>query len=110
MRDPFPPEADPLEKEIIKRIVEEIDPDKIILFGSRAKEKNKEWSDYDICVLKKEIKDKRKLTNIIYRKLFGVKASVDVIIETSENFNRLKDKWFLVYYEIAKSGRIVYEK
>jgi predicted nucleotidyltransferase len=31
--------------EIIKRIVEEVEPDKIILFGSRAKGEEKEESD-----------------------------------------------------------------
>ena len=41
--------------EITKRIVKEADPDKIILFGSRAKGEEKEESDYDICVLKEGI-------------------------------------------------------
>ena len=41
--------------EITKRIVKEADPDKIILFGSRAKGEEKKESDYDICVLKKGV-------------------------------------------------------
>jgi predicted nucleotidyltransferase len=98
-----------LEK-IIDRIVEDVDPDKVIIFGSRAKNENNEWSDYDICVLKKGVTHRRKLAQRIYRKLFGVGASVDVIVETPEKFNELKDKWFLVYSEIAKFGRVMYEK
>ena len=35
---------------------------------------------------------------------------MDVIIETPDKFNELKDKWFLVYSEIAKFGREIYEK
>lgn len=97
-------------KEIIKRVVEEIDPNKIILFGSRAKGENKERSDYDICVLKGGVKHRRKIAQKIYRKLFGIGASVDVIVETPEKFDELKNKWFLVYSKIAKFGRIVYEK
>ncbi len=97
-------------KEIIKRIVDGADPDKIILFGSRAKENGRECSDYDICILKKDVTHKRKLAQKIYHKLFGVGASVDVIVETPEKFNELKDKWFLVYGEIAKSGSVMYEK
>lgn len=96
--------------EITKRIVEEADPDKITLFGSRAKRKETEGSDYDICVLKKGIVHKRDLTRKIYQKLFGVGASVDVIVETPDKFDELKDKWFLIYSEIAKTGRVVYEK
>ena len=97
-------------KEIIKRIVDGANPDKIILFGSRAKENDRECSDYDICILKKDVTHKRKLAQKIYHKLFGVGASVDVIVETPEKFNELKDKWFLVYGEIAKSGSVMYEK
>jgi predicted nucleotidyltransferase len=52
--------------EIIKRIVEEVEPDKIILFGSRAKGEEKEESDYDICVLKEGIEHRRKLAQRIY--------------------------------------------
>ena len=97
-------------KEIIKRIVDVVEPDKIILFGSRANGEHKEWSDYDICVLKKDVENKRNLAQKIYRKLFGVGASVDVIVETPEKFNELKEKWFLIHGEIARSGSLVYEK
>jgi len=93
-------------KEIIKRIVEEAAPDKIILFGSRAKDKYKKWSDYNIYVLKKNIKNKREFEERIYYKLFGVGAAVDVIVEATEKFDNLEYKWFLIYSEIAKSGRI----
>jgi len=96
-------------KEIIKRIVEEVDPDKIILFGSRAKGNSTKWSDYDICVLKKNI-DRKIITKRIYRKLFGIGVPVDVIVETPERFDQLKDKWFLIHSDIAKYGRVVYEK
>ena len=97
-------------EEIIKRIKEEANPDKIILFGSRAKGENKKWSDYDVCILKKGIIDRRKFAKRIYHKLFGVGASVDIIVETPDRFDKLKDKWFLIYSEIAKSGRVVYGK
>ena len=96
--------------EIVKRIVKEINPDKIILFGSRATGKNAESSDYDICVLKKNIKHRGKVTQKIYHALFGVGVAVDVIVETPGKFNALKNKWFLVYREIARSGVVIYEK
>jgi len=96
--------------EIIERIVIEADPDKIILFGSRAKRKDKRGSDYDICILKKRIMNRRELAKRIYHKLFGIGASVDVIVETPNRFNKLKNKWFLIYNEIAKFGEVIYEK
>jgi len=66
-------------EEIVKRIVEEVDLDKIILFGSRAKGENEGRSDYDVCVLKKGVEHKRRLAQEIYSKLFGAGASLDVI-------------------------------
>ena len=96
--------------EIIRRIVDSVDPDRIVLFGSRAKGEGKEGSDYDICVLKKHVRNRRKLARKIYHELFGVDASVDVIIETPRRFDELKDKWFLIYSKIADSGSVVYEK
>jgi len=97
-------------EEIIKRIVEEVHPDKIILFGSRAKGENKGWSDYDLCVLKNNISNRSELEKRIYLKLFGMDAVVDIIVETPERFDELKENRFLIYREIAKYGQAVYEK
>ncbi len=97
-------------KEIIARIVRETDPDKIILFGSRAKGNELEWSDYDLCVLKSGVVHRRRLAQRLYRELFGVKAFIDIIVESPERFDELKDKWFLIYRDIADSGSVVYEK
>jgi len=94
---------------IIHQVVEAADPDKIILFGSRAMGKQKKDSDYDVCVLKKNIKKRRKLAQRIHLNL-NVNASVDVIVSTPYRFNQLKDKWFFIYHDISKYGHIVYEK
>ena len=95
--------------EIIQKVVGEAVPDKIILFGSRAKGEQTEESDYDSCVLKKGVLHKRKLAQRIYLAL-DIKAPVDVIVETPERFNELKSNPFLIYCDIAKYGRVVYEK
>ena len=52
---------------------------------------------------------KRKLAQRIYLML-DVNVPVDVIVETPETFNELKDNPFLIYNEIAKYGQVVYEK
>ena len=95
--------------EIVQKVVEEAVPEKIILFGSRAKEEQTKESDYDICVLKKGVLHKRKLAQRIYLAL-DINAPVDVIVETPERFNKLKTNPFLIYHDIAKYGRVVYEK
>ncbi len=97
-------------KEIIKRIVEEADPDKIILFGSRARGENKEWSDYDICVLVKDGVNLKDLEKRLYLKLCGTKVAVDIIAEFTGRFEQVKQNRYLIYHEMEKYGEVVYEK
>ena len=94
----------------IEIIVQVADPDKIILFGSRARGDNKKDSDYDICVIKRDVEHRRKLAQKLYRSLYGVRIPIDIIVETPENFDEFKDKSFMVYKEIAKDGKVIYEK
>ena len=99
----------PLEK-VVERIVQGIQPDKIILFGSHAREGYEGKSDYDLCVIKEGVEHRRKLAQRIYKLLYGVGVPVDVIVETPERFDELKDDPFLVYNEIAKDGKVLYER
>lgn len=94
----------------IEIIIKSVDPDKIILFGSRARGDYKKGSDYDICVIKKGVELRRKLAQKIHRFLYGVGVPIDIIVETPERFEELKDSPFMIYREISKYGRVVYEK
>lgn len=97
-------------QEITKRIIEEVDPDKVILFGSRSSKSHRNTSDYDICVLKRGMDHKRKIRKKIYSKLFGVGASVDILLETPEKFDVLKTKSYLIFAEVEKNGLLIYER
>ncbi len=94
----------------IEIIIKSVDPDKIILFGSRARGNYKKESDYDICVIKKGVGHRRKLAQKIYKFLYGVRIPIDIIVETPERFEELKDNPFMIYREISKYGKVVYEK
>jgi predicted nucleotidyltransferase len=109
MKSEFVKKTDPLEK-AIEIIIRSVDPEKIILFGSRARGDHKKESDYDICVIKKGVFHRRKVAQQIYRFLYGMGAPVDIIVETPEKFEELKDNPFMIYKEISKSGKVVYEK
>lgn len=104
----YNPFTDKILSAIVQQIVATADPDKIILFGSRAMDKERKDSDYDICVLKRNAK-RKELLHKIYRNL-NAGASVDVVLTTPSRYDKLKDKWFLVYSDVEKYGKLVYEK
>jgi len=95
---------------IIDVIVRTLDPDTIILFGSRARGDAREDSDFDICVLKKGISGKRTIARTLYRALYGVGAPVELIVDTPDTLRKNKNNPHLIYREIAREGKIIYEK
>ncbi len=97
-------------KNLLEILKNSIDPDKVILFGSRATNNFSIDSDYDICIIKKNVNHKRKLAQAVYKSLFGSGLSVDVIVETPEMFIELQQNPYLIYQQIYKKGIVIYEK
>ncbi len=109
-------EEDPTLKRIVETIVEVLDPDVIILFGSRARGDYDEKSDYDLLVLKEGIKpeERRRLQWKVRRALLekGLYSlcDIDVIVQSPERFKTLRGSRYMVYFWAYKEGKILYEK
>jgi predicted nucleotidyltransferase len=101
--------SDPLKK-AINAIVRVAKPDRIILFGSHAIGKQEAKSDYDLLVLKKNLKNQRKLVHDIYLNFKNIGAPVDVLAVDLEKFEELKEDPYLIYSEAYQRGKVVYEK
>ena len=107
---------DPVLRRIVEVIVREIDPDRIILFGSRARGDHNEDSDYDILVLKEGVRpeERRKLQAKIRLKLLDAGmyryADIDVVVQDPAKYEELSQKWYLIYYDIKKEGRVIYDR
>ncbi|HHF52315.1 MAG TPA: nucleotidyltransferase domain-containing protein [Candidatus Aminicenantes bacterium] len=93
--------------EVIDRVAK---PDKIILFGSRARGDHKAASDYDLLVLKRGVEQRRKLVQNIYLSFKNIGAPVDVIVTDLHEYERSKDDPYLIYSKAARNGRVVYER
>jgi predicted nucleotidyltransferase len=94
--------------EIIRRVVEVADPDRIILFGSAARGEMGPDSDIDLLVVKSGVPHRRNLEGDIYMNLFGLRIGVDVIVVTPEDVEYLKDRVGSVIGPALREGREVY--
>jgi predicted nucleotidyltransferase len=93
--------------EIIQRIVETAQPEKIILFGSAARGDQGANSDLDILVIKSGA-HRRKTAQSIYQRLLGLGQSVDIIVVTPEDIERYEDAIGLVIGPAIREGKVIY--
>jgi predicted nucleotidyltransferase len=94
--------------EIIRRIVEVAQPEKIIMFGSAARGEMGPNSDVDLLVVKRGPVDRGRLTEAIYLNLHGVGEPVDVIVVTPEDIERYGNSHALVIKPALREGTVVY--
>jgi predicted nucleotidyltransferase len=81
---------DALVESVVSKIAEAIQPEKIILFGSRAKGKGRPDSDIDLLIIKEAKQSKRELKLRIRRLFPRQNFSMDLFVLTPEEFQRQK--------------------
>jgi len=94
--------------EVIRRIVEVAEPERIILFGSAARGATKPHSDLDLLVVKAGPFDQSRLLGDIYARLRDVGWPVDVVLVSAEQFERYRDTHCLIIAPAVRQGREVY--
>jgi len=94
------------ESEILSKIIDilkkEVNPDKIILFGSRAKDRFCKNSDFDIAIDKEEvdIRKRREITDEIEKALGLYKFDLVFLKSVDNSFRNI----------ILETGKIIYER
>jgi predicted nucleotidyltransferase len=99
--------TDEILEEIVRRIVAAVQPEKIILFGSAAREEMGPDSDLDLLVIK-SCRNRRETARRIRRKLIGVGVPKDIIVATPEDIERYKDTIGLIYRPALREGKVLY--
>lgn len=97
-------------EEVIQRITEVAHPDKLILFGSGARDEIGRHSDLDILVITQEPVHRGRLTEEIYLNLMGVGQAVDVIVVTPEDVENYRDNPYVVIGPALSEGKVIYER
>lgn len=92
-------------------IVRTVSPNKIILFGSRARDEVKSNSDYDILIIKDNLRNERILTRKVNYELLNehIVTEVDLIATSTEKWNKNIDDISYIYIDINSEGIVLYE-
>jgi len=94
--------------EVVRRIVEVAQPERIILFGSAARGEMGPNSDLDLLVIKSGEFDRSRLVGDIYVNLHGVGQAVDVILVTPDQVERYRNAHCLVIAPALREGKEIY--
>ena len=95
--------------EIVERVVEIAQPQKIILFGSAARGDMRAHSDLDFLVIIRDDEDGRDVQRRIYTNLPSKRIPVDVIVASTSAIERYKHSHALVYKPALREGKVMYE-
>ena len=96
--------------EMVRRIVERFNPDRIILFGSRARGTAGPDSDADLLVVMPVSGSKRKQAAQIDMALAGVGLPKDIIVVTPEEVERYHDVVGTIIGPAIRDGEVLYER
>ncbi len=101
-------DAIPLD-DILDRLVRELEPEQVYLFGSRARGDAHPDSDFDILIVVTEsplpgyARDRLAL-----RALRGIRVPVDTIVLTREEFDRKRDVVSSLPATVEREGKLLY--
>jgi predicted nucleotidyltransferase len=96
--------------QIRDRLAERFDPQRIILFGSRARGDADSRSDVDLVVITRWEGRRRALVSDMYRALRGMAAACDIVVMSPEEFERSKTIPGTIAGPASREGRVIYER
>jgi predicted nucleotidyltransferase len=103
------PDHDDLIRAVVRRIVQAAQPDKIILFGSRARGDARPDSDIDVLVIQDSTEPGYRRDAALYLALAGLNAPVDVITYTPEEVSDWSAVPQAFITTAIREGKVVYE-
>jgi len=96
-----------IKKQIVEKLMP-LKPEKIILFGSYAYGEPNEDSDLDICVVRKEYKNRWDDKAKIRKALSGIDMPKDILNPKVDEFEFYKNEINSVYHDAYKKGELLW--
>ena len=99
--------------QMVTAVVEEVDPERVILFGSRARGEDQEDSDVDLVVVEAEPfgPDRSRHKEIrLYKVLADFPVSADILVYTHDEVDYWRDSLNHVLARALREGKVLYER
>ena len=96
--------------EMVSKIVDNFDPEKVILFGSMVWGKPKEWSDIDILVIMKYRGSSPKIAAKISTLAKPKLVPIDILVRTPQEIEKRVKIGDYFIKRILKGGKVLYDK
>jgi len=97
-------------RKMVNRIVRKFRPERIILFGSRARGQGSPDSDVDLLVVMRVKGSKRQARLDIRRTLHDIRVPKDIIVTAPEEFEWRKEIVGTIERPAAQEGQILYAR
>jgi len=106
--------SDDLLQQMARVIVREVEPERIILFGSHARGEARPDSDVDLLVIEREpfgkLRSRRREAALLWRALARFPVSKDILVYSQEEAAARKDSPSHLVAEALREGRVLYER
>ena len=102
--------SDPLIREMTARICRAVDPERIVLFGSRARGDSSRASDYDLLIVAPSELPRWKRTAPLYRPLSGLGVPKDILWWTPQEVEEWRTVRSHFINAVLREGKVLYEK
>ena len=110
----MPPVTDELLERMVQAIVDEVDPEQVILFGSRARGEERETSDVDMIVIEAEPfgpeRSKHKEMLRLYKAVREIRVPKDVLVFSNEDVEYWRDSLNHVLARALREGKVLHER
>ncbi len=106
--------TDTLIDDMVQAIVDEVDPEQVILFGSRGRGDERQDSDVDLVVVEAEPfgpkRSRHREMVRLYHAVAGFPVAADVLVYSREDVDYWRDSLNHVLARALREGKVLYER